>query len=134
MESVAFASDGRLALQQSDVQFRGHAIECRINAEDPAKGFMPDAGTIETYVPPGGFGIRVDSHAFGGCTIPPQYDSLVAKIIAHAADRDECTQRMLRALDELWITGIKTNVSFFHAVLESAAFQHGSIGTDYLVT
>jgi len=133
-EQLSIAAGGRLPVQQSDIQFHGHAIECRINAEDPDRAFAPDAGVVTRFNAPGGFGIRVDSHLYSGCTVSPYYDSLLAKIIAYGADREESTHRMLRALDECWIEGIKTNIPLHRRVLRSQAFHDGSVGTEYLQT
>ena len=106
-EQIRIAANLPLKLLQKDVQFTGHAIECRINAEDP-KNFMPQPGKIETYLPPGGPGIRIDSALFSGYTIPPFYDSLIAKLIAHGSNRKECISKLQQALSEYVISGIKT--------------------------
>ena len=107
-EQVRVAAGHRLSVTQDDICLRGHAIECRINAEDPDRDFMPFAGKIEGYIAPGGFGVRVDSHAYTGYTIPPYYDSMVGKLICWGKDREDARLRMLRALNEYVITGIKT--------------------------
>lgn len=131
-EQLSIAAGNGLDLSQDEVSFSGHAIECRINAEDPSRGFAPDAGTVATFWPPGGYGVRVDSHLYSGAAVPPHYDSLLAKIITHGADRDECIRRMLRALDECRIDGVKTNRSLHQLVLQSQAFRDGAIDTGYL--
>ena len=110
-EQIRIAAGERLSLPR-DIEIRGHAIECRVNAEDPARDFLPSPGPITAFVPPGGPGIRVDTHAYAGYTIPPQYDSLVAKVIAWGHDREEAIARMQRALREFEIGGIKTTIPF----------------------
>ena len=109
-----------------------HAIECRINAEDPANSFAPMGGVVSTYLPPSGPGIRVDSHLFSGYEVPPYYDSLLAKVVAWGRDRAEAIVRMQRALDELTITGITTNVAFHKRVLASEIFRSGQVTTHLL--
>ncbi|MEY4370623.1 MAG: hypothetical protein RIQ48_332, partial [Pseudomonadota bacterium] len=107
---IEIASTGKLSLNQKDITFFGHAIECRINAEDPSKDFLPSAGTIKIYNQPSGPGTRVDSCVFQGCKIPPYYDSLVAKLICHGKDRSSAIARLKRALDEFVIDGVKTTI------------------------
>ncbi len=131
-EQLSIAAGYPLSFAQKDVRFHGHAMECRVNAEDPERGFAPDAGTVRMYSPPGGLGVRVDSHLFSGCSVPPQYDSLLAKIITYGATREESTQRMLRALDECWIEGVKTNIAFHQDILQRQEFRDGTIETDFL--
>jgi acetyl-CoA carboxylase biotin carboxylase subunit len=132
-EQIRVAAGEPLRFTQEDVQLRGHAIECRINAEDPDKNFMPCPGTIDGYVPPGGYGVRVDSHAYTGYRIPPYYDSLVAKLITWGADRNEAIQRMKRALNEYGITGVKTTIPFHLKVLDNPDFIAGrEVYTDFI--
>ncbi|MCE3235917.1 MAG: acetyl-CoA carboxylase, biotin carboxylase [Vampirovibrio sp.] len=133
-EQIRVAAGIPLNITQDDVQFRGHAIECRINAEDPDKNFMPCPGSIDGYVTPGGPGIRVDSHAYPGYKIPPYYDSLVSKLIVWGADRDEAIARMKRALNEYAVTGIKTTIPFHQRLMDNAAFVEGKeVYTDFIV-
>jgi acetyl-CoA carboxylase biotin carboxylase subunit len=111
---------------------RGHAIECRINAEDPARNFQPCPGTIELYYAPGGRGIRIDSHAYAGYPIPPNYDSMIAKVIATASTRGACIERMRRALDEYMIVGIRTTIPFQQVIMQNAAFRSGHYNTGFV--
>ncbi|MDX2082166.1 MAG: acetyl-CoA carboxylase biotin carboxylase subunit [Terrimicrobiaceae bacterium] len=111
---------------------RHHAIECRINAEDPERGFQPCPGNIELYYAPGGRGIRIDSHAYAGYPIPPNYDSMIAKVIATASSREACIQRMSRALGEYMITGIKTTIPFQQAIMRNADFRRGRYHTGFV--
>jgi acetyl-CoA carboxylase biotin carboxylase subunit len=129
---IRLAAGEKLAFEQRNIEFRGHAIQCRINAEDPDRGFMPSPGTLTTYQTPGGPGIRVDSHAYPGYTVPPYYDSLIAKLIAFGASRDEALARMRRALDEYVIEGIKTTIPFHRRVLDDKNFLAGRVGTNFL--
>ncbi len=110
----------------------GHAIECRINAEDPDKGFTPSPGEITAFHVPGGMGIRVDTHAYSGYTMPPYYDSLIAKLIAFGRDRDEAISRMLRALDEFVIEGISTTIPLHKRILRSNEFRQGNYFTTFI--
>ena len=125
------ASGERLPYEQSDVQIRGHAIECRINAEDP-KTFMPSPGPIPLWHAPGGPGIRVDSHIYSGYNVPPNYDSLIGKIIAHGDTRETAIARMKNALAEMVIEGIKTNIALHQEIFNHAAFQKGGLDIHYL--
>ena len=111
---------------------RHHAIECRINAEDPAKNFQPSPGQIELYYAPGGRGVRIDSHAYAGYPIPPNYDSMIAKVIATASSREACINRMPRALSEYMITGIKTTIPFQQAIMQTADFRRGTYHTGFV--
>lgn len=131
-EQVRVAAGQRLSVKQEDICLRGHAIECRINAEDPDRDFMPFAGKIEGYIAPGGFGVRVDSHAYTGYTIPPYYDSMVGKLICWGKDREEARLRMLRALSEYVITGIKTTIPFHREILNDEVFISGNFNTSFL--
>jgi acetyl-CoA carboxylase, biotin carboxylase subunit len=128
-EQIIIASTGNLTFTQDDVSINGHAIECRINAEDPEANFRPCPGKI-TYVHlPGGHGIRVDTHVYAGYTIPSQYDSLIAKIVAHGRDRLEAIERMKRALRECLIEGVKTTIPFYQKVLSDETFVSGQADT-----
>ncbi|CAN5247155.1 acetyl-CoA carboxylase biotin carboxylase subunit [soil metagenome] len=131
-EQIRVASGMPLSVKQDEIEFRGHSIECRINAEDPDKNFLPSPGKIDAYIAPGGIGVRVDSHCYPGYSIPPYYDSLVSKLIVWGRDRPEAIQRMLRALDEYAITGIKTTIPFHQRVLLHEAFQRGDVHTDFI--
>jgi len=115
-----------------NAQPRHHAIECRINAEDPEKGFQPCPGNIDLYYAPGGRGIRIDSHAYAGYPIPPNYDSMIAKVIASASSREACLRRMSRALREYMITGIKTTIPFQQAILRNSDFRKGKYHTGFV--
>ena len=117
-EQIMVASGKPLSVKQADIKVNGHAIECRINAEDPDRGFMPQAGLIEQFSAPGGLGVRLDSHARAGYRIPPNYDSMIGKLITFGKDRREAMDRMNRALAEYMITGIKTTVSFQQAIMQ----------------
>jgi acetyl-CoA carboxylase biotin carboxylase subunit len=130
-EQIRIAAGGRLTLPR-DGEPRGHAIECRINAEDPARDFLPSAGRLTAFIPPGGPGIRVDTHAFAGCTIPPYYDSLIAKVIAWGWDRDEAIARMRRALAEFEIGGVRTTIPLHLAVLDNTFFRRGEVYVDFV--
>jgi acetyl-CoA carboxylase biotin carboxylase subunit len=110
----------------------GHAIECRVNAEDPSRDFMPQAGEIDLFLPPGGPGTRIDSHLYSGYVVPSVYDSLLGKIIVWGQDRTEAISRMRRALDECIITGVKTTLPFQLALMEDDGFQRGEFSTGYL--
>lgn len=131
-EQIRIAQGKRLGLRQSDVQLRGHAIECRINAEDPENGFAPCPGRLSQLHFPGGPGVRVDSHAYVGYTVPPNYDSLIAKLICWGADREEALARMQRALSELRIEGVKTTAPFLARLLASGTFKQGSVHTRFV--
>jgi len=120
--------------KQEDVALRGHAIEFRINAEDPAHDFRPHPGLVEVFNAPGGFGVRIDSHMYSGYTVPPQYDSLIAKLIVWGETRKEAVDRARRALDEFMVVGIPTTIPFHQAVVEDEAFQRGEVYTDFVET
>jgi acetyl-CoA carboxylase biotin carboxylase subunit len=111
---------------------RGHAIECRVNAEDPERDFQPCPGQITAYHPPGGPGIRVDTHIYQGCTVPPYYDSLIAKVIAHGLNREEALARMSQALDSFIVEGVKTTIPFLRAVIHHPEFRDGAVDTKFL--
>jgi acetyl-CoA carboxylase, biotin carboxylase subunit len=133
-EQLRVAAGEPLSVSQADVALRGHAIECRINAEDPTKDFAPAAGRLETFVAPGGPGTRVDSHCYPGWTITPYYDSLIAKLIVWAPDRPAAIERMRRALSEFQIEGrgVKTTIPFHQAVFADEKFRAGDVNTDFL--
>ncbi|HQA08391.1 MAG TPA: acetyl-CoA carboxylase biotin carboxylase subunit [Syntrophomonadaceae bacterium] len=131
-EQIRCAAGMPLRIQQQDVALRGWAIECRINAEDPDYDFRPSPGTVTRYLPPGGPGVRVDSSVYTGYTIPPFYDSMVAKLIVWGADREEAIARMKRALSEFVIDGIKTTIPFHLKVLNNAFFQKGEVYTNFI--
>ena len=130
-EQLYIASGDKLRLKQSDIEIKGHAIECRINAED-ARTFMPSPGTIERFHSPGGPGIRIDTHIYGGYTVPPHYDSMIGKLIAYGEDRETAIARMRGALEEIDIKGIKTNVDLHRDILADSAFQAGGTNIHYL--
>ena len=131
-EQINIAGGKPLSITQEDIHFTGWSIECRINAENPEKNFMPSAGKIEMYLPPGGFGIRVDSGAYPGYTISPFYDSMIAKVISYGATREEAIARMKRALEEFIIEGIKTTIPFHLNLLEDETFVAGEFNTNFL--
>ncbi|AOL35132.1 acetyl-CoA carboxylase biotin carboxylase subunit [Geobacillus thermoleovorans] len=131
-EQIRIAAGEKLSITQEDVTFNGWAIECRINAENPAKNFMPSPGKIAMYLPPGGPGVRVDSAAYPGYTIPPYYDSMIAKLIVHAPTRAEAIARMRRALSEFIIEGIHTTIPFHIKLMEHENFQSGEFNTKFL--
>jgi len=129
---IEIASTGKLNLQQKDITFFGHAIECRINAEDPSKNFLPSAGTIKTYNQPSGPGTRVDSCVFQGCKIPPYYDSLVAKLICHGRDRASAISRLKRSLDEFVIEGVSTTIDLHKKILRNEDFVNSKYDVNWL--
>ncbi|MEI6170279.1 MAG: hypothetical protein RL736_636 [Pseudomonadota bacterium] len=129
---IEIASTGKLSLNQKDITFFGHAIECRINAEDPSKDFLPSAGTIKIYNQPSGPGTRVDSCVFQGCKIPPYYDSLVAKLICHGKDRSSAIARLKRALDEFVIDGVKTTIDLHKKILRNEDFINSKYDVNWL--
>ncbi len=131
-EQIRVAAGEKLSIKQEDVKFRGHAIECRINAEDPERNFLPCPGRVDAYIAPGGPGVRVDSHCYPGYSIPPFYDSLVGKLIVWGQTREEAIERMHRALDEYAITGIQTTIPFHLRVLDNPHFQKGDVTTDFI--
>jgi acetyl-CoA carboxylase biotin carboxylase subunit len=129
---IEIASTGKLSLQQKDITFFGHAIECRINAEDPSKNFLPSAGTIKTYNQPSGPGTRVDSCVFQGCKIPPYYDSLVAKLICHGKDRTSAISRLKRSLDEFVIEGVSSTIDLHKKILRNEDFINSKYDVNWL--
>lgn len=130
-EQIRIAAGEPFTLTQSDVKIRGHAIECRINAEDP-RTFMPSPGKISLFHAPGGPGIRIDSHVYSSYTVPPNYDSLIGKLIAYGDTRAAAISRMRNALDEIVIEGINTNIPLHHDLVRDANFQHGGTSIHYL--
>jgi len=130
-EQLLIASGEPLSFTQDQIVFRGHAFECRINAED-SRTFMPSPGKVTTFHPPGGNGVRVDSHLYCGYSIPPYYDSLIAKIITYGKDRNAALARMRTALDELFILGIKTNTELQRELVSDAEFKRGGVNIHYL--
>lgn len=129
---IEIAMGKPLTLTQKDVELKGHCIECRINAEDPARNFAPCPGTIKLYYAPGGNGVRVDSHVYGGYSIPPYYDSMISKLITKGRTREEAVSRMYRALDEYLIRGIPTTIPFSKAIMQDAGFQQGNVTTSFV--
>ena len=123
-QQILVAGNKKLEISQEDITYKGHAIECRINAEDP-ETFIPSPGHIDLFHPPGGPGVRIDSHIYSGYDVPPNYDSLIAKIITHAENREAAIKKMLFALDETVIEGIKTNISLHKKLLKSDFFVNG---------
>ena len=130
-EQLRIAGGEKLDISQDDIRIQGHAIECRINAEDP-KTFMPSPGLVTLWHSPGGPGIRIDSHVYSGYKVPPFYDSMIGKLIAHGRDRDAAFARMRNALTEIVIEGIKTNVPLHQEIFQHAAFQAGGTDIHYL--
>lgn len=131
-QQILLAMGEPLRISQNDVQFKGHSIECRINAEDPFDDFRPSPGRIEMYYAPGGRGVRVDSHAYAGYTIPPYYDSMIGKLITYGKDRREAMDKMSRALGEYMITGIRTTIPFEQAILQDPNFRRGVYSTNFI--
>ncbi len=129
---IRLAAGEALTLDQRDVRFTGHAIECRIIAEDTERDFMPTGGTVDVYLPPGGPGVRVDSHVYAGYTVPTYYDSLLAKFLAWGQTREEAVGRMARALDEAVLTGLPTSIPFHRRVLQDPEFRAGEVHTGFL--
>jgi acetyl-CoA carboxylase biotin carboxylase subunit len=132
-EQLEIASGKRLVVPENATSASGHAIEFRINAEDPRCNFLPQAGPVEFYNPPGGPGVRVDSHLYAGYKVPPHYDSLLAKLIVHAKDREAAIWRGVRALDEFALVGFETTLPLHLAVLENEEFRRGGVPTNFLV-
>ena len=128
---ILIADGEPMRWRQNEVQWSGHAIECRINAEDP-KTFMPSPGTVSLWHAPGGPGIRIDSHLYGGYAVPPNYDSLIAKVIAHGDNRESAIARMNAALSELVVEGIRTNVPLHQEIFQHATFKAGGTDINYL--
>jgi acetyl-CoA carboxylase, biotin carboxylase subunit len=131
-EQIRVAQGDRLSMTQSDIQLRGHAIECRINAEDPDQNFRPSPGRISAYLPPGGPGVRMDSHVYPDYEIPPYYDSLIGKLIVWGSDRRAAITRMKRALQECAITGVSTTIGFHQRILDTPEFLAGEVYTNFI--
>lgn len=131
-EQIKIAAGEPLGFTQDDVVIRGHAIECRINAENPEKNFMPCPGTITEVHLPGGRGVRIDTHIYAGYQVPPNYDSMLLKLIVYDRDRQAAIAKMRSALGELVIEGIDTNIDFQYEILNNEAYQEGQIDTDFI--
>jgi len=131
-EQLNIAEGNKLSIEQEEVEFNGWSIECRINAEDPFNNFMPSAGHIDMYLAPSGFGVRVDSAAYPGYTIPPYYDSMIAKLISYGQTRDEAVNRMKRALDEFVVEGVHTTIPFHRRIMDNEVFIEGDFNTNFL--
>jgi acetyl-CoA carboxylase, biotin carboxylase subunit len=131
-EQIRVAQGEKLAFTQQDIVLRGHSIECRINAEDPDQNFRPNPGRISAYLPPGGLGVRIDSHVYQDYEIPPYYDSLIGKLIVWGPDRPTAIARMQRALQECAITGVPTTISFHQKILANSEFQKGLVYTNFV--
>jgi len=130
-EQIRVANGAELGLTQADIEFRGHAIECRVNAENPVT-FRPSPGTIRNWHTPGGLGVRVDSAAYAGYAIPPYYDSLIGKLIVHGRNRTECLMRLRRSLDEFVVDGIETTIPLFQRLMQEPDFQNGDYHIHWL--
>ncbi|MGF1447815.1 MAG: acetyl-CoA carboxylase biotin carboxylase subunit [Opitutales bacterium] len=131
-QQIRVAAGEKLQFDQRNIRLRGHALECRINAEDPSRNFAPCPGEVTLYYPPGGHGVRVDSHCYGGYHIPPYYDSMVGKLITFAESRQKAVDRMYRALSEYLIRGVKTSIPLCRAIMLDPAFRAGGISTAYI--
>ena len=131
-EQIRVAAGKALNYTQDDIVLKGHAIECRINAEDSENGFMPCPGTIDAYLAPGGFGVRVDSHCYAGYKIPPYYDSMIGKLICWGRTRNEARRRMYQALKEYVILGVKTTIPFHQQIVEDEVFISGKFNTGFI--
>lgn len=133
-EQIKIASGQRLSVMQEDIKIQGHAIECRLNAENPKMGFRPSPGKISELHLPGGQGVRVDTDIYPGCTVSPYYDSMLAKLIVHGKDRQEAIAKMISALGEVWIEGIDTNVDYQFEILHHPDYQSGNFDIEFLNT
>ena len=131
-EQIRIAAGEKLLTSQKNVHINGHAIECRVTAEDPEKDFAPSSGTIEDVIFPGGLGVRIDTHIYPGYAVPPYYDSLLAKLIAWGRDRDEAISRMTRCLSEFHISGLPTNLSFHEKIMSNAYYRRGELSTSFI--
>ncbi len=131
-EQIRVAAGEKLKIKQKDVKYHGHVIECRINAEDPFFNFAPSPGLVDTFISPGGLGIRIDSHVYSGYKIPPYYDSMIAKLIVFADDRKQALARCKRALDEFYISGVKTTIPMLKFILKHPDFIAGKYDTGYV--
>ncbi len=130
-EQIRVAAGEKLSFKSLPA-LRGHVIECRVNAEDPARNFQPSPGRIDTFHPPGGPGVRLDTHVYAGYTVPPYYDSLLAKVICQGRDRQEAIRRMHMALESFIIEGVTTTIPFLARVMENPRFQSGDVDTKFL--
>jgi acetyl-CoA carboxylase biotin carboxylase subunit len=130
-EQIRVAAGEPLSVRELPM-LRGHVIECRVNAEDPARNFQPSPGRIDVFHPPGGPGVRVDTHAYAGYTVPPFYDSLIAKLICQGRDRHEALGRMQMALDSFIVEGVTTTIPFLSRVMTQPEFQRGEVDTKFL--
>ncbi|SDQ51499.1 acetyl-CoA carboxylase biotin carboxylase subunit [Virgibacillus salinus] len=131
-EQIRIANNEKLSFEQDEIEFDGWAIECRINAENPFKNFMPSPGRIEMYLPPGGLGVRIDSAAYPGYSIPPFYDSMIAKLITYGPTRQEAINRMKRSLDEFVVEGVDTTIPFHRLIMDNDVFVKGDFNTNFL--
>ena len=132
-EQIMIAAGYPLSFKQKDIHFQGHAIECRINAEDP-KTFIPSPGTISQFHSPGGLGVRIESCIYSGYKVPPYYDSLIAKLIVHGSDRDQCLLKLNQALKEIVIEPISTTIDLHRQILDTEVMQKGSYDIRWLET
>ena len=130
-EQISIAAGNPLSIK-GDIQPEGHAIECRINAEDPANNFRPSPGTIQMLYTPGGRNVRFDSHIYAGYTVPPYYDSMLGKLIVWGKNRSDAIERMARALSETMITNIKTTIGFQQTILNNQQFRRGNYATNFI--
>lgn len=131
-EQIRIAAGERLSVRQKDVQFQGHAIECRINAEDPFNNFTPSPGRLELFIPAGGPNVRVDSHVYSGYRIPTYYDSMIGKLIVWGRTREDALSTMRRALDEMTIEGVKTTIPFQKQIVSHKSFNEGKYDTGFV--
>ena len=131
-EQIFIAAGEKLHFKQKDIHIQGHAIECRLNAENPEKNFMPCPGKIEFLHLPGGNGVRIDSAIYAGYQIPPNYDSMIAKVIVHAPDREAALQKMRSALDEMVVMGVETNLDFQYQIMKNQVFCDGKADTGFI--
>jgi acetyl-CoA carboxylase biotin carboxylase subunit len=131
-QQIRVAAGEKLTIKLVGDKLRGHAIECRVNAENPWKDFRPSPGTITTFHPPGGPGVRVDTHIYAGYTVPPYYDSMIAKVIVHGNTREEALARMTQALDSFIVEGVDTTIEFLRRVISHPEFVKGEVTTKFL--
>ncbi len=131
-QQISIADGQPLAVSQSEVQFTGHAIECRINAESPGQGFQPCPGSIVEWCPPEGPGIRVDSHCFPGYSVPPFYDSMLAKLIVQGPDRPSAVERIQQSLETFIVSGVDTTIPFLRFLLNQTGYKEGKVNTCWL--
>jgi acetyl-CoA carboxylase biotin carboxylase subunit len=131
-EQIRVAAGEKLSFTQKDIKINGHAIECRINAENPYKDFTPSPGKVDLFIPAGGIGVRIDSHVYSGYSIPPYYDSMIAKLIIHGDDRQHAIERCKRALEEFVVEGIETTIPFTQFIINNKEFVDGDYNTGFL--